>query len=150
VHIRSAEQLLSLKTTPTTSNSPLLTSCDPKFESSFLGDCRTYTATSMPGNALVDIPRIPTHNPGGTIGFSPPSSPIRSSKFRPPLTLRPAPPSPAKPSTSFTAVSPSVTGQLTPTPHPIVGKAVDIVSSAGMYLGLWARERSASAPSSPI
>jgi hypothetical protein len=27
---------------------------------------------------------------------------------------------------------------------------VDIVSSAGMYLGLWARERSASAPSSPI
>jgi hypothetical protein len=32
----------------------------------------------------------------------------------------------------------------------IVGKAVDIVSSAGLYLGLWGRERPASAPSSPL
>ena len=76
-------------------------------------------------------------------------------KLRPP-PLIPPPPLLAKPSTSFTAVSsspvsPIITittttasnkGLASPTTassgeHTIVGKAVDIVSSAGAFLGLW-------------
>ena len=74
-------------------------------------------------------------------------------KLRPP-PLIPPPPLLAKPSTSFTAVSSSPVSPIiitTPTSnkglaspttassgeHTIVGKAVDIVSSAGAFLGLW-------------
>ena len=75
-------------------------------------------------------------------------------KLRPP-PLIPPPPLLAKPSTSFTAVSSSPVspinaitsatfnkGLASPTTtssgeHTIVGKAVDIVSSAGAFLGLW-------------
>ena len=81
----------------------------------------------------------------------PPSTTLSPSKLRlPPLI--PPPPLPAKPSTSFTAVSSSPgspisafttpKGLASPTSagsgeHSIVGKAVDIVSSAGAFLGLW-------------
>ena len=74
------------------------------------------------------------------------------SKLRP-APLIPPPPLPAKPSTSFTAVSSSSPvspistttsnkGLASPTSagsgeHTIVGKAVDIVSTAGAFLGLW-------------
>ena len=68
------------------------------------------------------------------------------SKLRPP-PLIPPPPLLAKPSTSFTAVSSSSSpiiskGLASPTTaslgeHTIVAKAVDIVSSAGAFLGLW-------------
>ena len=74
-------------------------------------------------------------------------------KLRPP-PLIPPPPLLAKPSTSFTAVSSSPVSPITITTptsnkglasptttssgeHTIVGKAVDIVSSAGAFLGLW-------------
>ena len=76
-------------------------------------------------------------------------------KLRPPPLILP-PPLLAKPSTSFTAVSSSspaspITNTFTTTSnkglaspttassgeHTIVGKAVDIVSSAGAFLGLW-------------
>ncbi|KAF8809512.1 hypothetical protein BYT27DRAFT_7136157 [Phlegmacium glaucopus] len=83
---------------------------------------------------------------------------LSPSKLRPP-PLIPPPPVPAKPSTSFTAVSSSSPASpiisaittttttsnkglpsptfATPGEHTIVGKAVDIVSSAGAFLGLW-------------
>ena len=79
------------------------------------------------------------------------STALSPSKLRPP-PLIPPPPLLAKPSTSFTAVSsPSpaspiintfnkgLTSPTTPSSgeHSIVGKAVDIVSSAGAFLGLW-------------
>lgn len=91
--------------------------------------------------------------------FSPPKSPStpspqRSSKYRPPLALRPSPPMPVRPRTSLAAaVSPigipnhsavASTGAMNSgaqSESTIVGKAVDMVSSAGVYLALWGRER---------
>ena len=86
----------------------------------------------------------------------PPSILPPPTKLRPP-PLIPPPPLLVKPSTSFTAVSSSTPtspiintfstttsnkGLASPTTassgeHTIVGKAVDIVSSAGAFLGLW-------------
>lgn len=96
----------------------------------------TYTHMRTPSGISTSQP--PTGN-------TPTSSPA---KLRlPPLI--PTPPLPAKPSTSFAAVSsprvatiasptsPTVTTPLSAESSTIVGKAVDIVSSAGVFLGLW-------------
>lgn len=148
-HVRLAHELVRKRATPTSSNPPLLGS-----------NSRTHIAPTMSSDlARVDMARTPTPTDLTVLptasSTSPPS--IRSSsKFRPPLTLRPAPPSPSKPSTAV--VSPTVSAAPLIIPHiasvgashaenTIVGKAVDIVSTAGMYLGLW---RSTSAPSSPL
>jgi hypothetical protein len=95
-------------------------------------------------------------------GITPPNIAELAPPIPPPTKLRPPPlipPPPllAKPSTSFTAVSSSspvspIVNSITTTTsnkglaspttassgeHSIVGKAVDIVSSAGAFLGLW-------------
>jgi len=95
----------------------------------------TYTHTRTPSGISVSQPN----------GNTPTSSPA---KLRPP-PLIPSPPLPAKPSTSFAAVSsphiaaiasptsPTITMSMGAESSTIVGKAVDIVSSAGVFLGLW-------------
>lgn len=124
-------------------------SLDSKFPST-TSSCSSSTSTVMglpPSDAIgVDIrPELAPSNPH--------TSP---NKLRlPPLIL--PPPLLVKPSTSFTAVSSSTPaspiintfttttsnkGLASPTTsssgdHTIVGKAVDIVSSAGVFLGLW-------------
>ncbi|KIM44464.1 hypothetical protein M413DRAFT_17554 [Hebeloma cylindrosporum] len=95
----------------------------------------TYTHTRTPSG-------ISASQPNGTTATSSPA------KLRPP-PLIPSPSLPAKPSTSFTAVSlphlagiaspssPTITTPISAEGSTIVGKAVDIVSSAGAFLGLW-------------
>lgn len=155
--VRVAEETLSKKPTLTTANSSALTSWDAKPETSSLGSNRRAHITSSTNDGARTSDSISTSASSSTSTLSPMRS---SSKFRPPLTLKPTSPSPARPSTSFAAVvSPTVTagpptmapiGSVGGSESTIVGKAVDIVSSAGLYLGLWGRERPASAPSSPL
>jgi len=137
-------------------------------------DSTTLTGTTFPPSMAELVPSVPPPPPSlsspirphAGVGHTRPSSysegvPLSMalsspSKLRPP-PLNPPPPLPAKPSTSFTAVSSSspaspiistITtttsnkGLASPTSassgeHTIVGKAVDIVSSAGAFLGLW-------------
>ena len=120
----------------------------PDSKISSTSSCSSSTSTVMgppPANAIVvDI------RPELALSIPPPT------KLRP-SPLIPPPPLPVKPSTSFTAVSSSTPtspifntfatttsnkGLASPTTassgeHTIVGKAVDIVSSAGAFLGLW-------------
>jgi hypothetical protein len=123
-------------------------------------DSKLSSTTSSCSSSTSTVMGLPTSD---AIGVDirpelPPSilPPPPSTKLRPP-PLIPPPPLPAKPSTSFTAVSSSTPagpiintfttrtsskGLSSPTSassgeHTIVGKAVDIVSSAGAFLGLW-------------
>jgi hypothetical protein len=110
----------------------------------------TGIATTSPSTS--PSPSIYTHirTPSGIsasqpTGNAPTSSPA---KIRPP-PLIPTPSLLVKPSTSFAAVSsphiaaiasptsPTITSPLGAENSTIVGKAVDIVSSAGVFLGLW-------------
>ena len=119
-------------------------------------DSKISSTTSSCSSSTSTVMGLP---PSDAIGVDirselPPS--ILPPKLRPP-PLIPPPPLLAKPSTSFTAVSSSSPaspiintfatttsnkGLASPTTtssgeHTIVGKAVDIVSSAGAFLGLW-------------
>lgn len=110
--------------------------------------------TTISSDTLDGMPFLPPSllSSGSTTSLSHPIS-----KFRPPSTLILQPSAPAKPSTSFTAaVSPTTscttlmgTTDGANADSTIVGKAVDIMSSAGIYLGWWNRERSTSASSGP-
>ena len=125
-------------------------------DSSTISSCSSSTSTVMgpppSGAIVVDIRPINKEQEHRT---NPPPT-----KFRPP-PLIPPPPLLAKPSTSLTAVSSpspaspiistfttstSNKGLASPTAssgeHSIVGKAVDIVSSAGAFLGLWHSSKS--------
>jgi len=171
IHAHCAED--STRTsTPTPSNSPVM---DLKISSSDLSSSSHSTTATMgtntPTQSVISskgvsviggattfspsdtLDRMPALPPSFLSSVSTISPPRPVTKFRPPSTLIPAPSTPAKPSTSFTAVvSPTTSSAVTGTTNAdstIVGKAVDIMSSAGMYLGWWSREKSTSTPSSP-
>ena len=159
-----AEGLLPKESIPATpTNSPAL-------EAQASWDSTPVNGAMVASTSEKPTPRLsPIHTrnvPAPT--FSPPNSPSTpspqrsSSKYRPPLALRPSPPMPVRPRTSLAAaVSPigianhgvvasGVTNSGAQSEHTIVGKAVDMVSSAGMYLALWSRERVTSlSPGSP-
>ncbi len=169
IHTHCAKEATRMST-PTPSNSPVM---DMKISSSDLSSSshstigtNTPTQSVISGKGVSVIERATTFSPSDTLDGMPPlppsllssvstiSPPRPAPKFRLPSTLIPAPSAPAKPSTSFTAVV-SPTTAVTGTANganadsTIVGKAVDIMSSAGMYLGWWSREKSASTPTSP-
>jgi hypothetical protein len=119
-------------------------------------DDNTPGRTTFP-NMVEPVPFTPPPSPILTysgVGHSRSSSYSESastvlsspSKLRPP-PLIPPPPLLVKPSTSFTAVSSSLPASpiistkgftsASSGEHTIVAKAVDIVSSAGAFLGLW-------------
>ena len=150
---------------PTPSSSPVMgmrMSVHPEARSGELDqrDDNTPGRTTFP-NMVEPVPSIPSPPPpspiltiySGGVGHSRSSSYSESastvlsspSKLRPPLI--PPPPLLVKPSTSFTAVSSSLPASpiistkgftsASSGEHTIVAKAVDIVSSAGAFLGLW-------------
>ena len=174
-YLRRAEEEQRRRVHPTPSNSPVVTpgrlfddthdigSAAPSTSSAGTTTPTTASATSHSSSETASTstgiattspstspsPSTYTHirTPSGisATGNTPTSSPA---KLRlPPLI--PTPPLPAKPSTSFAAVSsphiaaiasptsPTITTPLGSESSTIVGKAVDIVSSAGVFLGLW-------------
>ena len=132
-------------TTPTAASTP-------SHSSSEMANTGTTVATTVPSPSSSPSPSTYTHTrtPSGISASQPtgntPTSP--PAKLRPPPLIS-TPPLLAKPSTSFAAVSlphiaaitsptsPTITSPTSADSSTIVGKAVDIVSSAGVFLGLW-------------
>jgi hypothetical protein len=158
-YMRCAEERRRVHPTP--SSSPVMgmrMSVHPEARSGELDqrDDNTPGRTTFP-NMVEPVPFTPPPSPILTysgVGHSRSSSYSESastvlsspSKLRPP-PLIPPPPLLVKPSTSFTAVSSSLPASpiistkgftsASSGEHTIVAKAVDIVSSAGAFLGLW-------------
>jgi hypothetical protein len=138
-----AEEEQGRRVPPTPSSSPAMGMMSVPSEAR-IGAFEGHAATDSSTPSGITSPNMADLAP-----FIP--SPI---KLRPPPLIT-SPPLLAKPSTSFTAVSSSPVspvintiattsnkGVASPTTassieHTIVGKAVDIVSSAGVFLGLW-------------